>query len=240
MNKKFKTAVLSLVLLIGNSWAQEDPIQVWGTPVSPYVRKVISVLEEKKLEYQLIPTLPKIILEATGQPVPQEFDRISPLGKIPALQIGSFSAVDSSVIVSYLEKKWAPHAVLPSNNEDFAKALWYEKYADRVMSDVFHQIFVEKFVKPAVLKTQVNEELVSQLFEKVPAILAYLEGELARNKHAYLVGDTLTIADIAVIHHFLSLHIGKIELSLDLYPALKSYVERISQHPSIQAAMKKI
>ncbi len=121
--------------------ANEEPITLWGTCVSPFTRKVVSVLEEKKLDYELTPLLPTVLLKATEQPIPAKFKEISPLGKIPAIQVGSFAISDSSVIIGYLENKWPEHPVYPSNKEELAKALWYEKYADTVLTDVFHKIF---------------------------------------------------------------------------------------------------
>lgn len=237
-----KKILLTALLLGGTLWGAQDDssIHVWGTCVSPYVRKVVTVLEEKQLKYTLHPILPKVLLEATEQTVPAEFEAISPLGKIPALQVGNFHVADSSVIASYLEKAWPQSSLYPANKENLAKTLWYEKYADTYMSDVFHQIFFEKFVKPNVLKTEVDEELIAKLMEKVPSILAYLESQLSKNQKQYLVEDHLTIADIAIAHHFASMQLCGIKLPLERYPLLNSYITKTLQHPSIQAALKKI
>src|ERR1700722_10582316 len=129
MKKILKSLLFLFIIFSGYIWAtsQDEKIEIWGTPVSPYVRKVLSVLEQKQLKYKLHPILPKILLEATQQPVPSEFEEVSPCGKIPALQIESFHTTDSAVIVNFLEKKWPHHPVYPSNAENFAKTLWYEK-----------------------------------------------------------------------------------------------------------------
>lgn len=238
--KRYIVASLLTFVLGGLSAAQEEnTVEVWGAPVSPYVRKVISVLEEKKIDYEVHPILPKILLEARGEKVPVEFERISPLGKIPAVQVGSFGISDSSVIVAYLEKKWPQNSVYPANTEDFARALWYENYADSTMSDVIHKIFIERVIKPNEFKAATDEQVVSELMKQLPGVLRFLETELAKNRSKYLVGDRLTIADISVIQHFVSLRQSKIELRQSEYPLLSQYVDRVLAHPSIKIAIEK-
>lgn len=230
--KKILFALLVLMQTLG--FAGEE-VHLWGTEVSPYVRKVVSVLEEKQIPYTLHPILPSSLLLATGQQVPEEFTAISPLGKIPALQVGTFAVSDSSVIGAYIEKKWPNHPLYPENPEDFAKTLWYERYADTTMTEVFHKLLVEKFVKPNVLKLEEDRPLIEELISKLPTIFEYLEGEL---KGRYLVGSKMTIADIAVAHHFASLRISGIEVDLKDYPHLSAYVKQMFEEPAIQAALK--
>lgn len=238
--KKYIVTTLLTLILGGMSAAQEESsVHVWGTCVSPYVRKVVSVLEEKKIDYEVHPILPKILLEARGEKIPVEFEKISPLGKIPAIQVGSFGISDSSVIVAYLEKKWPQNSVYPANTEDFARALWYENYADGVMTDVIHKIFIERVIKPNEFKVPADEQVVASLAQQLPGILRFLETELTKNQSKYLVGDRLTIADIAVIQHFVSLRHSKMELSAREYPLLSQYVERVLAHPSIKVAIEK-
>ena len=53
-------------------------IILWRASISPYVRKVMVALSEKELAYELRETLPKVLLQATGQPVPAGFMQCSP------------------------------------------------------------------------------------------------------------------------------------------------------------------
>jgi glutathione S-transferase len=52
-------------------------MKVLGIPLSPYVRKVVAVLNAKGIDYELDPIMP-------GGDDP-EFRAVSPLGKIPVL-----------------------------------------------------------------------------------------------------------------------------------------------------------
>ena len=241
--KKLLLSMLSLAVLVTSvMWStQPDPeVQLWGSAVSPYVRKVISVLEEKNIPYTLHPILPTVILEATGREVPAEFTKISPLGKIPALQVGDFAINDSSVIAAYIEKKWPETAILPKSAEDYARVLWLERYSDTVMTEVFHKILFENFVKPNELKQEADAKLVAELVGKLPTIYIYLEQQLQKSEGQYLVGSCVTVADMAIIHHFISLSLAGIAVELQEYPLLSKYVEHVQMLPSIQAARSKI
>ena len=81
-------------------------ITLWGVGVSPYTRKAMVALAEKGLEYEQKEILPKVLLQATDQPVPERFDAISPLGKIPAIEIDDEALCDSAIIASYLQQKY--------------------------------------------------------------------------------------------------------------------------------------
>lgn len=235
--------MLTLCMVLGSfAWTNQPDsnVQLWGTAVSPYVRKIISVLEEKKVSYTLHPILPSSLLEATGQEVPVEFKQISPLGKIPAIQVDDFAISDSAVIAAYIEKKWPEIAIYPKKPEEFAKAIWYERYSDTVMTDVFHKIIFEKYVKPNVLKAEENKPLIAELIDKLPTIFRYLEDEFEKNKGEYLVGSTISIADIAVMHHFVSLQIAGVNIDLKEYPLLSTYVQHMLKHASIQAAISSL
>src|SRR6185369_13010579 len=77
---------------------RNDPMPtVLGVNLSPFVRKVRVALAEKGVPYDLVPIFP--------QATDEEFRKISPLGKVPALRDGDHGFSDSSVIGLYLEKK---------------------------------------------------------------------------------------------------------------------------------------
>jgi glutathione S-transferase len=240
-----KMLVLSFLttLSLFSGWVAADsqsPVKVYGAPESPYVRKVMSVLEHKKIAYDLDPTLPATVLKALGKQVPLEFELASPLGKIPAIKVQEGTLADSTAIAGYLEKKWPEHSLYPASPYLMGKAIWFEQYAGSEIGEVFNKIFVEKFLKPNVLQVKTDEKTVEQLMLKIPAILQYLEKSLSETKTFYLVSNELTIADIAVLHHFIGLQKAKVSIDLSLYPKLKAYLERGMNHPSIQAVLKKL
>ncbi len=72
-------------------------MKLYGTSLSPFVRKVLVVLAEKGVEVQHVPL-------RFHDPDPR-FQAASPLGKIPALDDDGFLLADSSAIIHYLERK---------------------------------------------------------------------------------------------------------------------------------------
>ena len=64
-----------------------DPLTIIGSFVSPYVRKVLACLELKGLDYRVDPITPFF-----GN---DEFERLSPLRRIPVLIDGDCSISDS-------------------------------------------------------------------------------------------------------------------------------------------------
>ena len=82
-------------------------IKLYGASASPYVRKVLAVLSIKQLPFEHIPQMPFV-----DDP---DFRKISPLGKIPALEDGDLSVADSKVICQYLEEAYPAHPAYPES-----------------------------------------------------------------------------------------------------------------------------
>lgn len=219
---------------------KEENSIVWGVTASPYVRKVLVALEYKEVPYTLKEILPLKLVQKLGQQAPEEFIKASPLGKIPALQEGNFSIADSSVIVAYLEKKYPQKPLYPSSPSAYAKALWLEKYSDTEMSDVIHQkIFIERVIKPNVLSMPTDENVTQEAIKiELPKIFNYLETQLIAGKK-YLVGNSLTIADIAITTHFVSLQLAKVELNAKQWPKLAAYIDGILKEEAFAKALSR-
>jgi glutathione S-transferase len=70
---------------------------LYGSSLSPYVRKVLAFAGEKGIELDLQPT---------GFPNHSpEYLAVSPFKKMPALRDGDYTLADSSAIIHYLEAK---------------------------------------------------------------------------------------------------------------------------------------
>lgn len=212
-----------------------ESVTLWGVNISPYVRKVQIALEEKKIPYQHMQILPKALLQATGQAVPADFQQASPLGKIPALQIGAFCIADSAVISAYLDKKYPQGQKLyPNDPESYARALWFENYGDTILSSVAYQkIFLEAVVKPAVFGAVPNEEIIANAkSQELPAQLDYLETEVG--KFAWIAGDDFSMADVAIVTHLISLEQAGFSLAETRWKKLAQYKEKVTARDSFK------
>jgi glutathione S-transferase len=198
---------------------------VLGASLSPFVRKVRVALAEKNVPYDLVPVFP--------QSTDEEFRKISPLGKIPAFRDGDKGFSDSSVICLYLEKKHPTPALYPADPYEYARALWFEEYADSAMVTVIGpKIFFEKIVAPRFFNRQPNMESIEKAVrEELPPLFTYLEGQIAGD---HLAGSQLTIGDIAVCSMLLNLFHAGYGIDTKAFPKLARYVASIHERPSFK------
>ena len=119
-------------------------ITLHGAAASPFVRKTLAALNTKGLEFEHIQQMP-FANDA-------EFQKISPLGKIPALQDGDFEISDSTVINEYLEEVYPDHPIYPDNPQDKARARWYEEFGGNKVTELAAGIFFQRFMRPLAFK----------------------------------------------------------------------------------------
>ncbi|MDS9945443.1 glutathione S-transferase family protein, partial [Pseudomonas aeruginosa] len=105
-----------------------EPLLIIGSYLSPYVRKVLVLLELKGIAYRIDPIVPFFGDEA--------FERLSPLRQIPVLVDGDFVLNDSSVICQYLEERYPQPSLYPADIGQRAQARWLEEYADSRLGQV--------------------------------------------------------------------------------------------------------
>lgn len=203
---------------------------VYGAPLSPFVRKVRLFLHEKDLPYQL-----EIILPFGKQP--DWYRALNPLGRIPAFKDGDFALADSSVICQYLEEKYTDRAALLGQSiEQRAQVRWLEKYADYELAPwTTFTVFRNRVLKPSIGKACDEQAVQQALAEKLPAHLDYLAKVLGDAE--YLVGDSMTLADLAFACQVINMAHGGETLDAQRWPTLVALYERIRARPSVQAVL---
>ena len=195
-----------------------DRVTVIGTPVSPYVRKVLVCLEIKKIPYQVDP----IVAFFTGD----AFTKLSPVRRIPVLIDGDVTIADSSVICDYLEDAYPDPPIFPSSPADRARARWYDEYSDTLMGDVLiWKLFNQAVVNPSVWREERDLDALRQTIEEdIPPILDYLEGELPED--GFLFGD-MTIADISLAAPFRNAAFARFTPDDTHWPKLAAWLDRV-------------
>jgi len=200
---------------------------VHGVPPSPFVRKARVFLAEKGIAYDLVQVTPMPPANATP-----EFRQISPLGKIPAYTDGDFAISDSSVICAYLERANPSPALYPGDPKPYARALWFEEYADTRLSETVGPAFFQRVVRKAFFKQGPDEDAVKKALEGLPPVLDYLEAQLGDGE--YLVGNRFSIADIAVGTQLAQLEHAGESVDAARWPKLAAYAGRILGRPSFK------
>ena len=204
-------------------------MKLYGANPSPFVRKVKVFLAEKNLPFEQEQTSPF--------PPSAEFKKLSPLGRIPAFSDDGKVLADSSIICAYLERTHPQPALYPSDPYDYARALWFEEYADGGLSPIIgSKMFFNKVVGPLLMKTTFDEQLFRKAEnEELPPMFSYLEGEL---KGDYLVGNSLTIGDIGVGSQFANLLLCGVTPDAGKWPKLAAYLNRIHSRPSFKSLIE--
>jgi glutathione S-transferase len=200
-----------------------------GNSASPYVRKVLAVLALKSLPYEQTQQMP-FSKDA-------EFQKISPLGKIPALQDGDLTICDSTVICEYLEDAYPDVAVYPQNIKDKAKARWLEELAGSRVTELASGIFFQRFMRPMAFKQEPDEELVSKIINKqLPPILDYLESQVPAE--GFIFG-TLTLADISLVSPFINAGYANYQLDAERWPTFFAFMQRVKEHEVMSQLLAK-
>lgn len=201
---------------------------VYGVNASPFVRKVRIALIEKGIPYELETVFP-------GPMAPPDFRQMSPLGKVPAFRDGDRTLSDSSVICAYLERIHPAPALYPSDAYEYARALWFEEWADGGLVAVAGpKIFFQRIVAPRFFGRATDEEVVRKAIdEELPPLLDYLEGQLTGGE--FLVGGSFTIGDIGVLSQFVNLAHAGVTPDPGRWPKVAAYVARGFARPSFAA-----
>ncbi len=213
---------------------------IYGSPVSPFVRKVAAVCIEKGVDYTI---------EAVNVFDPPEwFLEISPMKRIPVLRDRSVAEegiagtiADSSAICAAVEKKHPAPALYPDAPMALGEALFIEEYADTSLAmagglGIFRPLFfaVSKGEAPDLDKAR--DTWANQL----PPIFDVLEARLGGR--AFFAGDALSIADITVACVLMQVSLVA-ETPLDKWPALAAHFAAMQARASIAgpyAAAEKI
>ena len=197
---------------------------LYGSSLSPFVRKVLAFASEKGIELEVRPT---------GLPNPgPEFLEASPFRKMPALRDGDFTVPDSTAIVHYLEALHRDPALIPAEPKARAQVIWFEEFADTILTSCGAKMFFNRIVAPRFMDRD-GDLAAAELAEtqELPPILDYLE-RVVPDANGFLVGDSITLADIAVASPFANL------VHLNCTPDHKrhgrtyAYVDAILSRPS--------
>jgi glutathione S-transferase len=198
-------------------------MRVFGSTLSPYVRKTMAFAAEKGLDVELVAA-------GMGQG-PPEFKEASPFGKMPGFQDGDFLISDSTAIITYMEAIKPEPNLIPTEPRARARAVWYEEFADTIVAACGGTMFFNKVVGPKFMGRPGDEAAFEEARTvQFPKLVDYLERVIPTS--GYLVEDRLTLADIAVVSPFVNMgHVG-CPINPTTHPKTFGYIEAILARPS--------
>jgi glutathione S-transferase len=188
-------------------------LRVYGDSTSGNCLKVKWILDRVGASYDWVE------LEVmSGRTRSDEFLAVNPAGQVPAVVFddGRMLAQSNAVMIHFAEGT----DLIPADAFDRAKMLewlFWEQYS--------HEPYV------AVRRFQLHylkkraEDLDPKLFDRGSAALARME--LVLKDADYLVGEGLTLADVALVAYTRWAHTGGFDLAR--YPAVQTWVERVER-----------
>ena len=197
---------------------------IYGSSLSPFVRKVLAYAGEKGIELELQPT---------GFPNHSpEYLEASPFRKMPALRDGDYTLADSSAIIHYLETKYPEPALIPADPRLRGKTIWFDEFADTILTSCGAKMFFNRVVAPRFLGRE-GDLAAAEAAEKeeLPPILDYLERTVP-DPGKFLVGDSITLADISVASPFANLEHLNCRIDEGRHGRVLAYVDSILSRPS--------
>ena len=182
---------------------------------SPYCLKVRMALAAKKLEYRTVEITPAIgqidIFQKTGQK------------KLPVLFDKETTIHESSSIIRHLEKIEIEPKLFPEGTKEASQAQIIENWADTTLAKSIKIVFLEELTKNTTLisclfANEISDSMQKLLFN-IPSKIASQISVLINQKEKeslkqnleylsnlidqenFLIGEKLSIADIAVASH---------------------------------------
>lgn len=205
-------------------------VTIHGTILSPWVRRLFLVCEEKGIEYDIVNVIP------FGDPDP-EFLKISPLGKVPVLEVDGRHLPDSLAGSVYLESQVASPQLIPGDGWERSWMLWLcDWLGTGLFGKVEAPLFIQRFVNPAFFQKDTDQAVVDAALQLLPSHFDYLEGQLEGDR-PFLLGEEMSLADLTAGSVFINMgHAGE-SVDASQWPKLAAYVDRLFARDSFTAVL---
>jgi glutathione S-transferase len=187
---------------------------------SPYVRRVAIAMTLLGLEF-----------EHRNWSVGKDFDRIrqyNPIGRVPALVLDSGEVLaESALILDYLDSRVGPQrALLPGDGDARRQALRLIGLATGAV-DKGILVVMERVFRPEEKR---HAAWTERCLLQAQGALVELDKHCIARSGSWLVGETMTLADITVAGNGTYLR-EAVPLDLSPYPALLAHVDRCEALP---------
>lgn len=203
-------------------------VEIFGDAQSTCTQRILILLEELNLKYDL-----KTINLLKNEHKDQEFLKLQPFGKIPAVKYGSRNLFESRSILRYIAKN---NIEIEDFLGDIETDMWLEvesqNYNPLVNTIVYEKLFKKFYDSDA----KPNEQLIETSIQELEKVLDVYEKRL--QTVPYIGGNSFTIADIAHIpytNHML--RVGYKELYKSR-PNVYKWLKRIMKRDSVRYVLK--
>jgi glutathione S-transferase len=204
-------------------------IVIYGSSISPYVRKAMVFALEKGIAFDAQP--------GGAMASDPDFARASPFNKIPAMKDGDFLLADSSAIVAYFEAIKPEPNLVPTEPRARARTIWYDEFGDTIAWGCGGKIAFTRLIGPRFLGMKTDPAVADEAQRtEFPKLVDYLESVAPAS--GYLVEDRFTLADIAVASPFASMALVDCPVDAKTHPKTARYLEAILSRPSFAGLLE--
>lgn len=196
---------------------------VYGSDYSVYVRIVRLALEEKGVEYDLVP------VDVFDKPSPEFYRQFHPFERIPAFEHEGFTLYETGAITRYVDETFHGAALMPISARERARANQIVSIADNyAYPNLVWGYYVELVSNPAVGK--VNDRHKMDDARKTTRLCLDAISDLA-GPAPWLVGGSTSLADLylaPMVDYFLMAEEAR-EM-FDTYPRMTSWWVAKTEH----------
>jgi glutathione S-transferase len=198
-------------------------LKVWGRKTSINVQKVMFAVGELGLEHQRF----DFGGQHGGLDTP-EYGLLNPNRLVPTIEDKGLVLWESNAIIRHLAQRYGRGTLSPADELTFARA---DSWMDWSLTTVYNDIITTGFLQ--LIRTPARERnlgLVEAAARRAGEKLGVLNQQL--NGRSYIVGETLTIADVAVgtlMYRYFNLPITRPALS-----NVEAWYGRLTRRPAYQ------
>lgn len=201
-------------------------ITLYGDPQATCTQRVLILLEELGLKYKM----EKVSL-AQREQKSEEYMKLQPFGKVPALRYGERLLFESRAILRYVADRNSDIIdFFPNANVDVwleAESQNYNPYASKIVAEKVFKKWRGEMTDERVIK-----EATTQLGHVLDVYEKQLE------KHDYIAGNHFSIADISHIpytHHLIK---SGFKQMFKERPHVYAWLKRIMKREAVQRVLK--
>jgi glutathione S-transferase len=191
-------------------------LTLYATPLSSPANKVVYVLNYLEAEYEV----KTLHLNKSDQRKP-EYLAINPYGKVPAIDDNGFKLAESNAIIRYLADKHSSDLYPRDLQQRAIVDQWIDFAAQHIAIPTSKIMFNTYYYKWKGVPQDINSFNDGHTFLKnnLPVVEQQLK------QHAYLAGDSLTLADFVLLS---ALDVSIVaDLDLSPYPALIAWQQKL-------------
>ncbi len=188
--------------------------------------KTLYVLEEAGADYEF-----KFVDLSKGEQKADEFAAKTPIGKVPVLEHNGEHLFESGAICRYIANV-ADSPLYPADKMQRARVDQWLDFFTCHLGRWFSKLYFEAVIKPQFNLGEQDEPGKEEALKFASDQLRILDQQLQSSK--WIANDALSIADLFAFA-YLEQH-RAIDFSIDDYPNVQAWFERVESLPSISRA----